>query len=303
MRERVKVDVAAYVEEAGRAPALATVIVGDDPGLGDLRAQQAQGLRGGRHALGPPRARGGDAARRSCWRWSRRSAPTTRSTGSSCSCRCPTTSTPTRRRRDRPAQGRRRADAGQRRPARPRHARPGALHAGRGDGAARPRGRRAGGRRGGRRRPLEAGRRAGGAAAARAPTRPSPSATRAPATSTPICARADVLVAAVGVPRLLGAAAVKPGAVVIDVGINRLEDGLVGDVDFEAAQRGRGGDHAGARRRRADDDRDAAGQHAAGRAPAPPHAPRKGGQSSDRRLAAGVGSPHIGFRYAAKEAP
>lgn len=49
------------------------------------------------------------------------------------------------------------------------------------------------------------------------------------------CARADVLVAAVGVPRLLGAAAVKPGAVVIDVGMNRLEDGLAGDVDFEAA--------------------------------------------------------------------
>jgi methylenetetrahydrofolate dehydrogenase (NADP+)/methenyltetrahydrofolate cyclohydrolase len=49
-----------------------------------------------------------------------------------------------------------------------------------------------------------------------------------------VCRRADVLVAAVGVPRLLGAAAVKPGAVVIDVGMNRLEDGLAGDVDFEA---------------------------------------------------------------------
>jgi methylenetetrahydrofolate dehydrogenase (NADP+) / methenyltetrahydrofolate cyclohydrolase len=50
-----------------------------------------------------------------------------------------------------------------------------------------------------------------------------------------VCARADVLVAAVGSPRLLGADAVRPGAAVIDVGINRLEDGLVGDVDFEAA--------------------------------------------------------------------
>jgi methylenetetrahydrofolate dehydrogenase (NADP+)/methenyltetrahydrofolate cyclohydrolase len=49
------------------------------------------------------------------------------------------------------------------------------------------------------------------------------------------CARADVLVAAVGVPGLLGAAAVKPGAVVIDVGVNRGEDGLCGDVDFTAA--------------------------------------------------------------------
>ncbi|HEX5929884.1 MAG TPA: bifunctional methylenetetrahydrofolate dehydrogenase/methenyltetrahydrofolate cyclohydrolase FolD [Solirubrobacterales bacterium] len=49
------------------------------------------------------------------------------------------------------------------------------------------------------------------------------------------CARADVLVAAVGVPKLLGADAVKPGAVVIDVGMNRTEDGLYGDVDFDAA--------------------------------------------------------------------
>jgi methylenetetrahydrofolate dehydrogenase (NADP+)/methenyltetrahydrofolate cyclohydrolase len=49
------------------------------------------------------------------------------------------------------------------------------------------------------------------------------------------CGRADVLIAAVGVPRLLGADAVKPGAVVIDVGMNRTDDGLCGDVDFEAA--------------------------------------------------------------------
>jgi methylenetetrahydrofolate dehydrogenase (NADP+)/methenyltetrahydrofolate cyclohydrolase len=49
------------------------------------------------------------------------------------------------------------------------------------------------------------------------------------------CRRADVLVAAVGVPHLLGTEAVKPGAVVIDVGMNRLEDGLAGDVDYEAA--------------------------------------------------------------------
>ena len=49
------------------------------------------------------------------------------------------------------------------------------------------------------------------------------------------CRRADVLIAAAGVPRLLGADAIKPGAVVIDVGMNRAEDGLCGDVDFEAA--------------------------------------------------------------------
>jgi methylenetetrahydrofolate dehydrogenase (NADP+)/methenyltetrahydrofolate cyclohydrolase len=46
------------------------------------------------------------------------------------------------------------------------------------------------------------------------------------------CRRADVLVAAVGRPALIGAEMVKPGATVIDVGINRTDDGVVGDVDF-----------------------------------------------------------------------
>jgi methylenetetrahydrofolate dehydrogenase (NADP+)/methenyltetrahydrofolate cyclohydrolase len=50
-----------------------------------------------------------------------------------------------------------------------------------------------------------------------------------------VCSRADVLVAAIGRPRMLGVEHVKPGAAVIDVGINRTADGLVGDVDFEAA--------------------------------------------------------------------
>jgi methylenetetrahydrofolate dehydrogenase (NADP+)/methenyltetrahydrofolate cyclohydrolase len=48
------------------------------------------------------------------------------------------------------------------------------------------------------------------------------------------CSRADILIAAVGVPRLVSAEFVKPGATVIDVGINRTDDGLVGDVDFDA---------------------------------------------------------------------
>jgi methylenetetrahydrofolate dehydrogenase (NADP+)/methenyltetrahydrofolate cyclohydrolase len=48
-----------------------------------------------------------------------------------------------------------------------------------------------------------------------------------------VCSRADVLVAAVGSPRLIGARFVKPGAAVIDVGLNRTSDGLSGDVDFE----------------------------------------------------------------------
>ena len=49
------------------------------------------------------------------------------------------------------------------------------------------------------------------------------------------CRRADVLIAAVGVPHLVQGDWVKPGATVIDVGMNRLEDGLTGDVDFAAA--------------------------------------------------------------------
>jgi len=54
------------------------------------------------------------------------------------------------------------------------------------------------------------------------------------------CRRADILVAAVGRPGLVTADMVKPGAAVIDVGINRIDEGgkgrLVGDVDFEAVK-------------------------------------------------------------------
>lgn len=48
------------------------------------------------------------------------------------------------------------------------------------------------------------------------------------------CLRADIVVAAVGRPRMITADWVKPGATVIDVGINRTDDGLVGDVDFDS---------------------------------------------------------------------
>jgi methylenetetrahydrofolate dehydrogenase (NADP+)/methenyltetrahydrofolate cyclohydrolase len=51
------------------------------------------------------------------------------------------------------------------------------------------------------------------------------------------CARADVLIAAVGRPRMVEADFVKPGAVVIDVGINRVDDVLCGDVDFDAVSK------------------------------------------------------------------
>ncbi len=57
------------------------------------------------------------------------------------------------------------------------------------------------------------------------------------------CLRADILVAAIGVPQFVKADMVKPGAVVIDVGVNRVADPtspsgtkLVGDVDFAAVQ-------------------------------------------------------------------
>jgi methylenetetrahydrofolate dehydrogenase (NADP+)/methenyltetrahydrofolate cyclohydrolase len=50
------------------------------------------------------------------------------------------------------------------------------------------------------------------------------------------CRRADVLIAAVGVPKLINADMVREGAIVIDVGMNRTEEGLVGDVDFEGVR-------------------------------------------------------------------
>jgi methylenetetrahydrofolate dehydrogenase (NADP+)/methenyltetrahydrofolate cyclohydrolase len=50
-----------------------------------------------------------------------------------------------------------------------------------------------------------------------------------------VCRRADILIAAIGRPKMLGAEHVKPGAAVIDVGINRVDGKLCGDVDFGAA--------------------------------------------------------------------
>jgi methylenetetrahydrofolate dehydrogenase (NADP+)/methenyltetrahydrofolate cyclohydrolase len=57
------------------------------------------------------------------------------------------------------------------------------------------------------------------------------------------CRQADILIAAIGVPEFVKADMVKPGAVVIDVGVNRIDDPnaksgtrLVGDVDFARVQ-------------------------------------------------------------------
>ncbi len=200
VRERVAVEVAAYAEEAGRAPGLATVLVGEDPAseiyVRNKRRRTARrsgcarsttSLRGGDRrggAAGPgPRAR----RRRRGRRHPRAAA-------------APGAHRPRRRRRrDRPGKdvdGLTPINAGLLAHGTPG---PGPLHARRGDGAAAPRGGRAGGGRGGRRRPLEAGRRAGRAAAAGGQRDRDRSATRAPATSPAICRRADVLVAAVGV--------------------------------------------------------------------------------------------------------
>jgi methylenetetrahydrofolate dehydrogenase (NADP+)/methenyltetrahydrofolate cyclohydrolase len=50
-----------------------------------------------------------------------------------------------------------------------------------------------------------------------------------------VCREADILIAAVGRPRLVEREWIKPGAAVIDVGITRTPDGLVGDVNFDSA--------------------------------------------------------------------
>ena len=52
-----------------------------------------------------------------------------------------------------------------------------------------------------------------------------------------ICRNADILIAAIGRPKYITAEYIKKGAYVVDVGVNRMEDGhLCGDVDFEAVQ-------------------------------------------------------------------
>ena len=47
------------------------------------------------------------------------------------------------------------------------------------------------------------------------------------------CLRADIIIAAVGIPKLVKGDWIKKGAIVIDVGINKTDKGLVGDVDFD----------------------------------------------------------------------
>ncbi|MCG2807688.1 MAG: bifunctional methylenetetrahydrofolate dehydrogenase/methenyltetrahydrofolate cyclohydrolase FolD [Coriobacteriia bacterium] len=51
-----------------------------------------------------------------------------------------------------------------------------------------------------------------------------------------VCREADILIAAVGRPEMVTAEFVKPGAVVVDVGINRTDKGMVGDVDYASVE-------------------------------------------------------------------
>lgn len=51
-----------------------------------------------------------------------------------------------------------------------------------------------------------------------------------------VCRHADIIVAAAGQARMIGADHVAPGATVIDVGVSRTENGIVGDVDFDTVQ-------------------------------------------------------------------
>ena len=96
-----------------------------------------------------------------------------------------------------------------------------------------------------------------------------------------ICRGADLLLAAVGKPEIVKRDWIKPGATVIDVGINRIPSGngktrLVGDVAFDEAREVARCDHPGAGRRRADDGGVPARQHAA-RGVCDPHAGSGGG--------------------------
>ena len=101
-----------------------------------------------------------------------------------------------------------------------------------------------------------------------------------------VCRRADLLVAAIGRPEMVRGDWIKPGATVIDVGINRVP-GAERQVEarrrrrLRRMRRGRRRDHAGAGRRRADDDRLPDGQHRA-----------RG--LRDRRIAAAGGLNHCG---------
>ena len=116
--------------------------------------------------------------------------------------------------------------------------------------------------------------------------RRSPSPIRGRATCPTSCAAPTSSSPPSAAPEMVRGDWIKPGATVIDVGINRVptDDGkgrLVGDVAFAEAARSRGRDHAGAGRGRADDHRHADAQHLGRRAP-----PRRPCRSGGTMIAA-----------------
>ncbi len=80
-----------------------------------------------------------------------------------------------------------------------------------------------------------------------------------------VCRSADIIVAALGIPEFLRGSMIKPGAVVIDVGINRVGERLVGDVHYEEASAVAICDYSSARWSWSDDNRDAAWQYSESR--------------------------------------
>ena len=225
VRERVAAEVAAL----SAPPGLATVLVGDDPASAVYVRMKREDSAEVGHPVVPPRARARPGGR-SAGRAERRPGGGRHPAPASSARR------PGRRRDDRPdrpRQGRGRAHPAQRRAPRPGPARPGAVHAGGvmellahagvelegAEAVVVGRSQLVG-------KPLAALLLAANATVTQCHSR-----TRDLAAT---CRRADVLIAAAGSPGLITADMVGEGATVIDVGTNRTDSGLTGDVDFEA---------------------------------------------------------------------
>ena len=209
----------------GRPPGLAIVLVGHESGIGGLRSQQAEG-RSGCRVPGRPRTVAGDRfARRRARACRDAERQRRRTTASSCSRRCrkpwvPTpdraSSTPSRRRRTSTAS--RRRNVGRLVQGRP--ALVPCTPVGDHRAAARRKTIPIGRPSGVRDRPQRHCRQADGACCCCSAMRRSRSAIRRQPNLAAVCREADILVAAVGAAGLVTKEFVKPGATVIDVGVN-----------------------------------------------------------------------------------
>ena len=235
VRAEVREEVAAWVTAGNPRPGLATVLVGDDPASavyvgGKQKACAEVGIEGFNHQLPA------DTSQDEVEQLLAELGADDRVSGILLQLPTPDQiDGPHLTRADRPAQGRRRPHPGLRRTAGQGPPGPAAVHARRRDRAAAPP----------RRRRWSAPRRWWSAARTWSASRlralllaeqldghDLPLAHARPGRGV---RRADVLIAAVGRARMIQGDWVKPGATVIDVGINRTDDGLVGDVDFEPA--------------------------------------------------------------------